>query len=1417
MGRAKEDEHMSSGLVRKLAASIVGAIVVLLTLGFMLDFERASSQGSSPAGLGAWTQLNVAGMGDSTRVYVVRRSGALVLAGTQNQGLFRSQDSGAIWQQVPQYTTAYVRDLWLGGSNGQTALAATAGSGLLRSTNAGATWTLVGSNINSTLYYSLASFGNTIYLGTADRGVWRSVDNGATWAATGAISSPGAVSLAASSAQVAYAGSVNNGLFKTSNGGGSWQQVGFSGKTVRALAVDPRDPQVVWASVLNDGVYRSTNGGQSWQPANSGLGSASVLTLLVSNASGSWEVLAGTQGSGVFRWNGSAWEPWGLSTLEVYSLTPWNDTIYAGTNRKVWEYSYPPTPTPTPTSTPTHTPTPTATPTAGVAIVLRNAPEGAIQPGEQIEYSIEYRNGHLAVSSVEISNVIPNSVQLVPGSISSGGTSNGSQPGAEVKWTMVTLAPNATGTVRYRVVRPTLTPTPTSTHTPTRTPTHTPTRTPTPPPTPTPTHTPTRTPTPPPGATATPTPTHTPTRTPTPPPGATATATPTATPTGGCVTRIQGIVFEDLNLDGQYQNTTEPGLAGSVMRLVQSGATVNVPAGGFFYFTLAQAGTYTLAETDPPGFGSLPNSPNERQVAVAACQTVTVNFGNVKQFSIAVTKTANPSSLAEPGGSVQYTVQVRNSSAAVGVTIASLVDSAFGNLNGQGTCAVPQTIALNGTYTCQFSKTISGNAGATHSNTVTAAGTAANGGPVSAQGSATVTLTNAQPSITVSKSANPSSVTEPGGNVQYTVQINNTSNSQDPVTITSLTDDKFGNLNGQGNCSVPRTIPPGQSTSCTFTKQVQGAGNTTHTNRVTANGADDEGSAVSGQGSASVQIVNAGSSITVSKSANPTSVQEPGGTVQYTVRIDNISPADAVTINSLVDDRFGNLNGQGNCSVPQTIQPGAFYTCAFSKTISGNAGVTHTNQVTASGVDDDGDLVSGQGSATVTITNVNPSITVSKSANPSGIPSGGNVAYTVRIDNTSNSQDPVTITSLIDNAFGGLNGQGTCSLPQTIQPSAQYSCTFTKAVTGAPGGSHNNTVSASGVDDESIAVSGQGSATVVIFTPTPTNTPTPTRTPTATPTRTPTATPTRTPTPTPTATSLPDLVPYQGGDWQNPLVPASITGTTVTGALFKQQPTYIDWGVANQGGSMQSATFYVDVYLDSVLIIHYLFSNDPMSGAYALDWSYEVPGEWWATLPIQIVIDPDNRIAEADESNNTWQGSFLWSDPTSCHPSASQIVLYEHTWYMGNCVMLNADNPDLRSLSFDNITSSIHFGSGSLRARLYDQYTYGGAYFGFTSDHPDFNYLSFNDLASSVRFGIADSAEQGDEADDLWAATLVSPLVSPTVTADDGRSPQDLVIITNAGARVRWVHNGQTGQAQSNPVSNPANYKHLYLPLILRH
>ncbi len=153
---------------------------MLLALSFVFNFERASSQESGPAGLGAWTQSNVAGMGDSTRVYAVRRSGALVVAGTQTQGLFRSADSGVNWQQVasipPPPTCATVA----GRQRRPDRPAATYGSGLLRSTDGGAKLDDGRGQHQQHPFLQLRIVRqNTIYLGTADRGVWRSVDNGA--------------------------------------------------------------------------------------------------------------------------------------------------------------------------------------------------------------------------------------------------------------------------------------------------------------------------------------------------------------------------------------------------------------------------------------------------------------------------------------------------------------------------------------------------------------------------------------------------------------------------------------------------------------------------------------------------------------------------------------------------------------------------------------------------------------------------------------------------------------------------------------------------------------------------------------------------------------------------------------------------------------------------------------------------------------------------------------------------------------------------------------------------------------------------------------------------------------------------------------------------------------------------------------
>ena len=112
--------------------------------------------------------------------------------------------------------------------------------------------------------------------------------------------------------------------------------------------------------------------------------------------------------------------------------------------------------------------------------------------------------------------------------------------------------------------------------------------------------------------------------------------------------------------------------------------------------------------------------------------------------------------------------------------------------------------------------------------------------------------------------------------------------------------------------------------------------------------------------------------ITVTKTADPTSLAEPGGDFAFSVNVHNDSTVDTVTIDTLSDDLYGDLDGLGTCSVPQIIAPGADYGCSFTGSFLGSAGDRQTDTVTASGTDDDNAPVSATGKATVSITDVTP-------------------------------------------------------------------------------------------------------------------------------------------------------------------------------------------------------------------------------------------------------------------------------------------------------------------------------------------------------------------------------------------------------------------------------------------------------------
>lgn len=125
----------------------------------------------------------------------------------------------------------------------------------------------------------------------------------------------------------------------------------------------------------------------------------------------------------------------------------------------------------------------------------------------------------------------------------------------------------------------------------------------------------------------------------------------------------------------------------------------------------------------------------------------------------------------------------------------------------------------------------------------------------------------------------------------------------------------------------------------------------------------------------------------------------------------------------------------------------------------------------------------------------------------------------------------------------------------------------------------------------------------------------------------------------------PDLIPYSPPGYQYPVVPSSIKATGTVNILYAGKPTYFDWNFKNIGNDVARGEFHVDLWIDDTRHIHY---SQPDFGAGQPggmdDWGIEGITPGWHTL--KIVTDPDNTVAESNESNNVWEGDFLWQPVT---------------------------------------------------------------------------------------------------------------------------------------------------------------------------
>ena len=486
--------------------------------------------------------------------------------------------------------------------------------------------------------------------------------------------------------------------------------------------------------------------------------------------------------------------------------------------------------------------------------------------------------------------------------------------------------------------------------------------------------------------------------------------------------------------------------------------------------------TYVVSHTDVGGWENTAEvvvTDNDGSTGTDS-DTQFVSVGDVRP-SVTLEKLVDITTLPEPGGDFHFTLKITNTSVEP-VLITQFTDD---NLPTEW---FPEYVGIKWLApgeVLEIPYTVAHTDAMTYGNIASVTVEDNEGTPVTADATQLVEVTDVLPTVTLVKTASPSTLPEPGGVFAFTLTITN--NSVEDVIISELTDTQMSESQDFWACEglisydfYTDPIPAGESVSCTYTVEHLDAGSYDNTASVTV--VDNEFNQAADSDTQTVTVTNVLPTIAVDKSANPTSLPEPGGNVEFTVVVTNNS-FEAVTLTSLTDNVYGDLNGQGTCATGGTIAASASYSCKFTGAVNGGPG-SYTDTVTAVATDNDGTTDTKSDDATVTLTNVLPTIAVDKTANPTSLPEpGGNVEFTVVVTNIS--FEPVTLTSLTDDVYGSLDGQGTCAKGGTIAAGGSYTCKFTGAVSGEPS-AYTDTVTAVATDNDGTTDTQTDTATVTI-------------------------------------------------------------------------------------------------------------------------------------------------------------------------------------------------------------------------------------------------------------------------------------------------------------------------------------------------
>ena len=578
------------------------------------------------------------------------------------------------------------------------------------------------------------------------------------------------------------------------------------------------------------------------------------------------------------------------------------------------------------------------------------------------------------------------------------------------------------------------------------------------------------------------------------------TVTKSVSPTSGTTVNEGQTLTYTLTFDNSQGDTTTPTFSytddladvlddatltsGPTVSPAGNGVTASAVSGSSFTVTGTLAAgadvtvTYTVKVDDPDTSGNqvlnnyvFPTGSTPPTSCVSTNPDCTIN-PIAASPSLSVVKTADPTTVNTAGQTVDYSFLVTNTG---NVTLNPVVvnDTSFSGTGTLSAISCPDASLAAGaaeTCTATYKVTQADIDAGSITNTATATGTPPNGGtPVTSPPStATVTATPA-PALTIVKSATPTTVAAAGQTVDYSFVVTNTGNvTLNPVVVNDTSFSGTGTLSA---ISCPDTsLAVGEQETCTATYKVTqadiDAGKITNT--ATATGTPPNGGTpVTSPPSTATVTANQSGSLTVVKTADPTTVNTAGQTVDYSFLVTNTGN---VTLNPVVvnDTSFSGTGTLSAISCPDaSLAAGAAETCTATYKVTQadiDAG-SITNTATATGTPPNGGtpVTSPPSTATVTATPA-PALTIVKSATPTTVAAAGQtVDYSFVVTNTGNvTLNPVVVN---DTSFSGTGTLSAISCPDTsLAVGEQETCTATYKVTQADidAGKITNTATATG-------------------------------------------------------------------------------------------------------------------------------------------------------------------------------------------------------------------------------------------------------------------------------------------------------------------------------------------------------------------